>query len=65
MNPKPNEKAQRKQVWKATKAAVGAYARNPCRATEIRVEAALEEVKRTCAPCRPQGNGSGNAKGKG
>ena len=59
MNPKHNHEAQRKKAWKSTKAAVSDYARNPCRATEIKVKAALDEVKRVCAPCRPKTRGSG------
>jgi hypothetical protein len=37
--------AERKDAWAATKTAVGAYAKNPCRATEIEVAAALDKVK--------------------
>jgi hypothetical protein len=37
--------AERKKAWAATKAAVGAYAKNPCKATEIEVAAALDKVK--------------------
>ena len=37
--------AKRKEAWAATKTAVHAYAKNPCRATEIDVEAAIEKVK--------------------
>ena len=37
--------AKRKEAWAATKTAVHAYAKNPCRATEIDVEAALDKVK--------------------
>jgi hypothetical protein len=37
--------AKKKEAWAATKSAVGAYAKNPCRATEIEVEAALDMVK--------------------
>ena len=37
--------AKRKEAWAATKTAVHAYAKNPCRATEIDVEDALEKVK--------------------
>lgn len=40
------QNAKRKIVWDATKAAVGAYARNPCEATAVEVEAALERVRR-------------------
>ena len=46
--------AKRKEAWKATKEAVGAYARNPCRATEIEVGAALDDVKHLCTPCAPK-----------
>ena len=37
--------AKRKEAWAATKTAVHAYAKNPCRATEIDVEEALDKVK--------------------
>ncbi len=37
--------AKKKEAWAATKSAVHAYAKNPCRATEIDVEAALDKVK--------------------
>jgi len=37
--------AKKKEAWAAAKSAVGAYAKNPCRATEIEVEAALDTVK--------------------
>ena len=37
--------AKRKEAWAATKTAVHAYAKNPCRATEIDVEAAFDKVK--------------------
>lgn len=50
MKPKELQAAQRKQAWDTTKQAVGAYARNPCAATEIHVAAALKEVKRLCRP---------------
>lgn len=53
MKPKKLQDAERKKAWETTKQAVGAYARNPCAATEIKVAAALDEVKRVCAPCPP------------
>jgi len=37
--------AKKKDAWAATKTAVGAYAKNPCRATEIEVAAALHKVR--------------------
>jgi hypothetical protein len=51
--------AERKEAWSATKTAVGAYAKNPCRATEVKVAAALGKVKRLAtaskrAPVRPE-----------
>ena len=54
MNPSKLKDAERKKAWDATKEAVGAYARNPCRATEVKVEAALGKVKRLCNPCHPE-----------
>ena len=57
MKPKQNHDAKRKKAWKVTKDAVHAYARNPCRATEIKVKAALDEVKRACSPCQPDADG--------
>ena len=56
MNPTKPPEASRKKAWQATKKAVADYARNPCRATEIKVEAALDEVKRACSPCPPESN---------
>lgn len=38
--------AERKDAWNATKTAVGAYAKNPCRATEVEVTAALRKIRR-------------------
>lgn len=51
MKPKQLRNPERKKAWESTKQAVGAYARNPCAATEIKVAAALGEVKRLCQPC--------------
>ncbi len=47
------EKAKRKEAWAETKAAVGAYAKHPCEATEKEVKAALGKVKHLCTPCPP------------
>jgi hypothetical protein len=43
---KDPREAERKKAWDATKVAVGAYAKNPCRATEVEVTAALREIRR-------------------
>jgi len=53
------KEAERKEAWNATKTAVGAYAKNPCRATEVEVTAALREIRRLesaskKAPVRPR-----------
>jgi hypothetical protein len=49
------KEAERKEAWDATKSAVGAYAKNPCRATEVKVTAALRKIRRleSCAPQAP------------
>lgn len=44
---------ERKKVWKVTKDAVNAYAKNPCAATEHGVEAAVAQVGRLPNPCAP------------
>ncbi len=53
MKPKQLQTAERKKAWDTTKQAVGAYAKNPCAATEIHVVAALKEVNRLCTPRAP------------
>jgi hypothetical protein len=52
------KEAERKEAWDTTKTAVGAYAKNPCRATEVEVTAALRKIRRLAAaskkaPVRP------------
>ncbi len=46
MERKDLREAERKEAWDATKTAVGAYAKNPCRATEVEVTAALRKIRR-------------------
>ena len=50
--------AKRKEAWAATKTAVHAYAKNPCRATEIDVEAALDKVKTLTEAMEPEAEDS-------
>ena len=55
MKPKALQDAERKQAWETTKQAVGAYAKNPCAATEVQMAEALKEINRlsrTCAPVK-------------
>ena len=61
--------AKRKEAWAATKTAVHAYAKNPCRATEIDVEAALDKVKTLSEATEsetqePKGAGHGRSEAK-
>jgi len=51
--------AKRKEAWAATKTAVHAYAKNPCRATEIDVEAAFDKVKTLTEAVESEATGSG------
>lgn len=37
--------AKRQEIWTETKAAVHDYARNPCRATERKVETAIDHIR--------------------
>ena len=37
--------AKREKIWAETKAAVHDYARNPCRATEQKVESAIDHIR--------------------
>lgn len=46
MNASRQVEAQRREIWLQTKAAVRDYARNPCRATEQRVETAIVDIRR-------------------
>ncbi len=59
MESKDLKEAERKEAWDATKTAVGAYAKNPCKATEVEVTAALRNIRRLegaskRAPARPR-----------
>ena len=59
MQRKDLKEAERKEAWDATKTAVGAYAKNPCRATEVEVTVALRKIRRLetaskKAPARPR-----------
>ena len=56
MKPRKLQEAERKKAWDTTKKAVGAYAKNPCAATEVQVATALKEVNRVCRPCAPARN---------
>ena len=47
--------AKKKKAWAATKTAVGAYAKNPCRATEIEVATALHKVRTLSKATTPEG----------
>ncbi len=56
---KDRKELERKEAWIATKTAVGAYAKNPCRATEVKVTAALRKIRRLetaskMTPARPR-----------
>ncbi|MEM7221803.1 MAG: hypothetical protein AAF495_02410 [Pseudomonadota bacterium] len=39
------KEARRRAVWAEAKAAAGAYARNPCKATEVQVETAVDHLR--------------------
>jgi hypothetical protein len=59
VQPKELRESERKEAWDATKTAVGAYAKNPCRATEVEVTVALRKIRRLegaskRAPARPR-----------
>ena len=54
--------AKKKEAWAATRSAVSAYAKNPCRATEIEVEAALGKVKTLAEATEPEAARSGPSK---
>ena len=49
MTDSETQTTKRKKAWTHTKAAVGAYARNPCEATRRGVEAAISEIRNTTA----------------
>ena len=45
MKAKELKEARRRAVWAETRAAAGAYARNPCAATEQQVESAVDHLR--------------------
>ena len=53
MTDRKTQDAKRKKAWKHAKDSVHAYARNPCAATEVDVEAAVAEMRHSQQPCQP------------
>lgn len=53
-----------RETWAETKAAVRDYARNPCRATEQKVESAIDHIRRLDGnePAQPKPKSRPNAR---